>query len=97
MESLIYGSGGAVAIVTAVMGVVKGIWKPEVKQLLMIPTVLLSGGASAVVLMTSEYGLSLVPWLIITALVAGGELVAQNEAWPVIKKALTELLSGMKI
>lgn len=94
--NFIMGAGGLSAIVAMLMEVVKKSWKPEVKALYWVPAV----GISAV----SSYGLlwymgtwNFFAFLICTALIAGGQLLTNNEAWPSIKTAVIAVLKKLVI
>jgi hypothetical protein len=94
MKEMIFGQGGAVVLVGMIMGVIKKKWKPEKKELYLIPATLLGLIASGVVsfIVGWHWGAFLIGAILIT----GGQLFTENELFPELKdlwEVLQELLT----
>lgn len=82
--NMVFGQSGAGMIVALIMGAIKKVWKPKVKELYWIPAFVASAIASWGVLWYLD-AFSLWVFLLSTVMIAGFEYISQNEAFDGIK------------
>jgi|LSQX01.2.fsa_nt_gb hypothetical protein len=88
--ALLSGQGGGAVVVGILMATVKSFWKPENKQLYLIPAFILGYAASAVVMWALGWN-----WVLFAAggfIVTSAQLLGENEIWPQLRALVMKLV-----
>lgn len=86
MESLV-GSGTLVVVVGALMKLVKSAWKPDIRELYIIPAFAFSGlGVWGIMYFTT--GFEMIPWFILSLMVTFSEGFVENDFFNKAKKII---------